>query len=103
MKKDVPEWLAPLDDEDLMFLKRFVLVSGSLKDLAAQYGISYPTVRARHDRLIAKVKAADDAGVTDPFRRQLQILIADGAVSPDAARALLRSHEQTLRESPPKR
>jgi hypothetical protein len=103
MKRDVPEWLGPLDDEDLMFLKRFLLVSGSLKDLAAEYAISYPTVRARLDRLIAKVKAADDAAVTDAFRKQLQILIADGTVSPDAARALLRSHEQALRENPPKR
>src|SRR2546430_7511402 len=36
-----------LSEEDLGFLKRFLLAGGTLKDLAAQYGISYPTVRLR--------------------------------------------------------
>jgi len=49
-------WIEHLSDEDLGFLKRFLLAGGTLKDLAAQYGISYPTVRLRLDRLIDKVK-----------------------------------------------
>ena len=44
-------WLAKLSDEDVSFIKRFVLASGSLKDLAKAYDISYPTVRLRLDRL----------------------------------------------------
>jgi len=99
MRSDIPRWLAALNDEDLQFLKRFLLVSGSLKALAEAYGVSYPTVRARLDRLIAKVTAADDASVTDPFRRQVQILLADGRLAPSAARELIRAHAQTLRES----
>ena len=35
-------WIDYLSDEDLGFLKRFLLASGTLKDLAAQYGILYP-------------------------------------------------------------
>lgn len=99
MRSDIPRWLAALNDEDLQVLKRFLLVSGSLKALAEAYGVSYPTVRARLDRLIAKVTAADDASVTDPFRRQVQILLADGRLAPSAARELIRAHAQTLRES----
>ena len=38
-------WINVLSDEDLSFLKRFVLASGSLKDLAAAYGVTYPTIR----------------------------------------------------------
>ena len=34
------------------FAMDFILASGSLKEMAAKYGISYPTVRARLDRLI---------------------------------------------------
>ena len=49
-------WIELLDEEDLAFLKRFVLASGSLKELAQAYGISYPTVRLRLDRLIAKIE-----------------------------------------------
>ena len=44
-------WLEYMSEEDLAFIKRFVLASGSLKDVAAGYGISYPTVRLRLDRL----------------------------------------------------
>ena len=46
-----PRWLDALEDEDLSFIKRFVLASGSLKELASVYGISYPTVRLRLDRV----------------------------------------------------
>ena len=98
MKDDPPRWLTALNDEDLMFLRRFVLASGSLKAVAAEYGISYPTVRARLDRLIAKVQAADDPAATDPFRRELQILLADGRVTPDAARALLEAYRRAMGE-----
>jgi hypothetical protein len=98
MRSDIPRWLAALNDEDIQFLKRFLLVSGSLKALAEAYGVSYPTVRARLDRLIAKVTAADDASVTDPFRRQVQILLADGVLGADMARVLLDAYKRALKE-----
>ena len=62
-----PEWLTVLDEDDLTFVCRFVLCSGSLKELAAEYGVSYPTVRGRLDRLIAKVRAAEDPRAADPL------------------------------------
>ena len=31
----IPEWMANLDDEDVTFIKNFLLVSGSLKEAAA--------------------------------------------------------------------
>ena len=65
-----PAWILVLDEEDVQFLRRFLLSSGSLKDLAAEYGVSYPTVRSRLDRLIAKVKAAEDPRITDPLQRK---------------------------------
>ena len=30
----VPEWMAGLEEEDLVFIKKFVLSSGSLKEVA---------------------------------------------------------------------
>ena len=50
--ENIPIWLADLEDEDAAFIKKFVLSSGSLKEVAALYGVSYPTVRLRLDRLI---------------------------------------------------
>ena len=46
----MPEWMADLDEEDAAFIKRFLLASGSLKEVAGQYGVTYPTVRLRLDR-----------------------------------------------------
>ena len=40
----MPEWLASLDEEDVSFIKKFVLASGSLKEVAGIYGVTYPTV-----------------------------------------------------------
>ena len=52
----MPEWLASLDEEDVSFIKKFVLASGSLKEVAGIYGVTYPTVRLRLDRLIQKIR-----------------------------------------------
>ena len=38
----VPEWMAGLEDEDLVFIKKFVLASGSLKEIAGEYGVDLP-------------------------------------------------------------
>ena len=49
------KWLEVLTDDDLEFLHQFILCSGSLKDLASQYGVSYPTIRIRADKIIEKI------------------------------------------------
>jgi len=92
MDGNLPAWLESLSDEDLQFLKRFLLSSGSLKALADEYEISYPTVRARLDRLIAKVRAAEDPKINDPFQRKLRILVADAQISSAAAKELLKAY-----------
>lgn len=92
----LPEWLAAMDADDQQFLRRFVLSSGSLKELAGEYGVSYPTVRARLDRLIAKVKAAEDPKPADVFERQLRLLVADGHLSPNLGKQLLDAHRESL-------
>jgi len=83
-----------LNDEDLAFLKRFLLVGGTLKELAAQYGISYPTVRLRLDRLIEKVKLVDAAPDAGPFEQQLRAAYADGRLDAETFRSLLDAHKR---------
>ena len=77
------------------FLRRFLLSSGSLKALAEEYGVSYPTVRARLDRLIAKVRAAEDPRISDPFEKKLRILVADAKIPAALAKELLEVHRAT--------
>ncbi|HBG1980812.1 TPA: DUF2089 family protein, partial [Clostridioides difficile] len=43
----IPQWILALEQEDATFLKNFALKSGSLKEIAKMYGVSYPTVRLR--------------------------------------------------------
>jgi hypothetical protein len=92
----VAAWLEALDEEDVQFLKRFLLASGSLKGVAEAYGVSYPTVRSRLDRLIAKVAAADESRTADPLERRLRVLLADGQIASAAARDLLAAHREAL-------
>jgi hypothetical protein len=93
---DARAWVDGLSDEDLMFVKRFLLASGSLKELAAGYGISYPTVRLRLDRLIQKIELLDDHRPASPFERRLRALYADGRLDLETLKALLVAHEQAL-------
>lgn len=44
--------LARLAPEDRDFIELFVRLSGSLKEMSRQLGISYPTMRNRLDRII---------------------------------------------------
>jgi hypothetical protein len=93
----LPAWLGVLDDEDLQFLRRLLLASGSLKAVAEEYGVSYPTVRARLDRLIAKARAAEDPRPRDPFERKLGVLVADARMPAALAKELLEAHHLSLR------
>jgi hypothetical protein len=93
-----PTWSMVLNDEDWQFLKRFLLADGSLKALAQEYGISYPTIRIRLDRLIEKVRAADQPGAVDEFHRQIRVLVAEGRMDAATARQLLETHLATLKD-----
>lgn len=98
MKEPLATWLEALDPEDLQFLKRFVLSSGSLKAMCDEYEVSYPTLRARLDRLIAKVTAADNPKLTDSFQRKLHVLVADGKISAALGQELWKAHRAAAEE-----
>ena len=87
-------WIELLDEEDRAFLKRFVLASGSLKELAQAYSISYPTVRLRLDRLIAKIQVFDSQSPMSEFERTLRGLHVDGKIDLPTLKALLAAHRK---------
>ena len=89
-------WIEHLTDEDLAFVKRFLLASGSLKELAEAYGISYPTVRLRLDRLIEKVRILDDQDIHSEFERVLRATYAEGKVDLDTLKLLLKEHRREM-------
>jgi hypothetical protein len=67
--------------------------------LAAEYGISYPTVRLRLDRLIDKVKLLDEAAPTGRFETQLISLFAEGAIDEKNFRTLVEAHRADLEQT----
>ena len=92
-------WIELLEEEDLAFLKRFVLASGSLKELAQAYAISYPTVRLRLDRLIAKIEIFDSQRSMSDFERTLRGLHVDGKIDLVTLKTLLAAHRKESEKS----
>lgn len=92
-------WIEFLEDEDLAFLKRFLLASGSLKELAEAYGISYPTVRLRLDRLIAKIEIFDSQRPMTDFERTLRGYHVDGKIDLPTLKALISAHRKEMENS----
>lgn len=88
------KWIDYLSEEDLTFVKRFVLASGSLKKMAKFYGISYPTIRLRLDRLIEKIKVIDEQESVSHFERILRAQYADGKLDMSTLRVLLDAHRE---------
>lgn len=85
--------MADLDDEDLAFVKRFLLASGSLKEIAHQYGVTYPTVRLRLDRLIQKIKAGEERE-SDPYIALIKRLAMNERIDFDAAKLLVSEYRK---------
>ena len=86
------KWMSYLSEEDIAFVKRLVLASGSLKEVAAGYGISYPTVRLRLDRLIAKITITDSTEIQSEFERVLRAQYAEGKIDADTLKTLLAAY-----------
>lgn len=72
----------------------FVLASGSLKEVAALYGVSYPTVRLRLDRLIQKIKISETAEA-DPYVSLVKRLAVDDKLDFDTAKILIGEYRKT--------
>jgi hypothetical protein len=87
-------WLELVSPDDRAFIGRFLLASGSLKEVARQYGVSYPTVRRRLDRLIAKLEVLEDRTITSRFERLLRAAFADGRLDAATASSLLAAHRE---------
>jgi hypothetical protein len=80
--------LGALPREDLDIIAELVLRSGSLKDLASAYGVTYPTIRLRLDRVIERLRAAVDGKQPDPLKELLAGLVERGEMSVSGARSV---------------
>lgn len=89
----LPEWMAELDEEDVSFIRNFLLCSGSLKEVAGRYRVSYPTVRLRLDRLIQKIKLGEDQAAA-PYVALIKRLAVNDKVDFEAAKLLIQEYKR---------
>ena len=82
-----------LGREEIACLKNFVLKSGSLKEIARLYGVSYPTVRLRLDKLIQKIELSDQQKEA-PFSAFIKGLAVDGRVDLDTAKLIIDRYQR---------
>ena len=93
--QDFPAWLAELEAEDFEFLRLFILTSGSLKEMARHYQVSYPTIRLRLDRLIQKVGSSRQD--EDSYVNLIKDLALEGEMSFEVAKKLIAGYRQERR------
>lgn len=96
----LPDWLAALDEEDLGFIRKFVLSSGSLKEMAGLYGVTYPTVRLRLDRLIQKIRLGESAAA-DPYITLVKRLAMEDKMDFETAKLLISQYKKTIQKEEP--
>jgi hypothetical protein len=89
----VPEWMANLEDEDITFIKKFLQASGSLKEMAWQYGVTYPTVRLRLDKLIQKIQISEDTA-GEPYIALIKRLTISEKIDFDTAKILISEYKK---------
>jgi hypothetical protein len=85
--------LARLSGEDQIFIMAFVGVHGSLKDMERLFGISYPTVKNRLERLTSQLKMVEfgPAPAGENTKDEVLALLEKGEI--DAEEALRRLKE----------
>lgn len=93
----VPEWMTNLDDEDISFIKKFIMASGSLKEIANLYDVTYPTVRLRLDKLIQKIKISEESA-NEPYIALIKRLAVNEKVDFDTAKILINEYKKIQKE-----
>ena len=93
----VPEWMTNLDDEDVSFIKKFLLASGSLKELANIYSVTYPTVRLRLDRLIQKILISEQSS-SEPYVALIKQLAVNEKIDFETAKLLISEYKKNKKE-----
>lgn len=93
----LPQWLNMLADDDIAFIRNFVVQSGSLKKMAQMYQVSYPTMRMRLDHLIRKIELADDTE-EDSFVMLVKSMAIDERYDVETARELLEGYRKSKEE-----
>ena len=90
---DIPNWIVNLESEDLEFIKKIIIFSGSLKDLAKEYNVTYPTIRIKLNKLIKKINASEKEE-PDLYIEKIKTLAINDKISIDIAKELIKDYQR---------
>jgi hypothetical protein len=90
--------MTSLDDEDITFIRNFLLASGSLKEIAIQYGVTYPTVRLKLDKIIQKVNIGEST-YKEPYIALIKQLTINDKLDFDTAKILINEYKKNKKEN----
>ena len=79
--------LARLAAEDQIFVAAFVRSHGSIKEMEQMFGVSYPTIKGRLNRIAASFEFIDTSPA--PARSEVLERLASGEISAEEAIAAL--------------
>jgi hypothetical protein len=79
--------LAQLSSDDQVFIMAFVGAHGSIKDMERLFGISYPTVKNRLEKLASKLKMVEfePSPSSDIAKDEIMILLEKGEINAEEA------------------
>ncbi|KXT59255.1 hypothetical protein LACDD01_02170 [Lactococcus sp. DD01] len=90
------DWFINLEPEEQEFIKNFILASGSLKQLAKEYEVSYPTVRSRLDKLIEQINLTNK--LSDSFEVSIMKMVIEDKISLDIGKLIIEKHKEASHE-----
>lgn len=88
-----------LPEEDLDYVVQFVLASGSLKEMALLHHVSYPTIRASLDRVIANLRQTLNGAPPDAMTGLLADLVERGEIKVGTAKQIRTVYRAALERS----
>jgi hypothetical protein len=86
-----PPQLARLTSEDQVFIAAFLRSHGSIKEMEQMFGVSYPTIKARLNRIAASLDFIDESPAPTRSEVRAEVLdrLASGEITADQAIAAL--------------
>ncbi len=87
------EWFIMLNEEDQEFIRQFVISSGSLKQLAQIYEVSYPTVRLRLNNIINKLELLTQEE-KNTFEIKIMQMVIDEKISLEIAKEIIKKYKE---------
>lgn len=90
---DIPNWIVGLEQEDLELIKKMIIFSGSLKELAKEYNVTYPTIRLKINKLIKKIKDSEK-DEPDLYIEKIKALALNDKISIEVAKELIKDYQR---------